>query len=332
MKRKLLKICYCILYYIGIIPLFYKINNKKQLILVFHHIIPDRFNTGSFEQKIVCTSQSRFHELLKIINNRFEITNEIGKPGTAVITFDDGYRAALVADEELSKFGNHAIFFVPTCIPDAGPLWVDQIMLWFAYADNGSYYVGKDTINLGDQKSRQHEYSKFLNTLYESNTYSETVVDLLSQLNSQFKFNNLDIDKNYYNLRYKGLASSEISFLKNKGHKIGGHSTKHDILSLLSDEALKNDFDECASQIGKLYNSDIYAYPYGHSRDVSSKVVAQCEVSAFRYAVMNEYIYDSSDYLLSRINISHYESRYEIEAAMSGMIFWVKDILHRIYG
>lgn len=101
---------YALFYYLGIISLFYKINRKKQRILVFHHIIPDEYVNTSFEQKIVCTSRSRFEWMMAIVNKRFKVTTELGEPESVVITFDDGYRAALIADEVLAKRANKAYF------------------------------------------------------------------------------------------------------------------------------------------------------------------------------------------------------------------------------
>ena len=95
MRRMIRIIVYAMLYYIGIIKLFYWLNRKKQRILVFHHIIPDNHFNGSFEQKIVCTLQSHFGWLLSIVNQRYKVITNIGEPGTAIITFDDGYHAAM---------------------------------------------------------------------------------------------------------------------------------------------------------------------------------------------------------------------------------------------
>ena len=80
MRRTLLVSLYFVAYYLGILTLFYRINRKKQRILVFHHIIPDEYMNNSFEQAIVCTSRSRFDWMMSIVNKRFEVTTELGGP------------------------------------------------------------------------------------------------------------------------------------------------------------------------------------------------------------------------------------------------------------
>lgn len=110
LNRKLRPFIYGLCYYLGILSFFYRINRKKQRILVFHHIIPDEYMNNSFEQAIVCTSRSRFDWMMSIVNKRFEVTTELGRSGSVIITFDDGYRAALIADEVLAKRTNNAYF------------------------------------------------------------------------------------------------------------------------------------------------------------------------------------------------------------------------------
>lgn len=325
MKHKIYQIIYFLMYHTGIIRYFYWKNRKRQRILVFHHIIPDEYKNGSFEQDTVCTFRSRFEKLTGIINRRFKVTTEPGEPGTAMITFDDGYRAALVADEVLASYSNKGVFFVPPTVVDGGPLWVDRLMAWFAYVPEGDYTIGGKPFHAGSKKSRQLRFSEVMNTLYEPGGYHPD--DLLAETESQVSFNSLPIPEEYKNLRFKGFSSDEILKMQERGHKIGGHSVRHDVLSLLSPEELKKDFKICSEKIGTLYNIPMYAYPYGHPRDVTEDVVDECKNSGFRYGVMNEIVPMESDHKLSRLNISRYNDRYEVEAALSGLTEWLKRIL-----
>ena len=113
--------------------------------------------------------------------------------------------------------------------------------------------------------------------------------------------------------------------MKLSGHKIGAHSISHDILSLLCINDLQNDFKKCSSQIGCIYNTKVYAYPYGHRKDVNRVVTNICS-KEFDAAVMNEYSYDSTNHTLSRINISFYKNYYEIEAHLSGLVIFIKQV------
>lgn len=325
MRNIVKTVFFFICYYLGLTFIFYRKNRKKQRILVFHHIIPDSLKNDSFEQDIVCTAESKFDRLLQIINKRFRVSNEVGDSGTAMITFDDGYRAALVADKVLSKYGNKGVFFTPVSVVNGGPLWVDRLMGWFAYIPEGAYSIGGMDFHAGSQSERQMKFSQLMDSLYREGGYDPD--KLVSEAENQYPFEKLPIPEDYKLLRFKGFTSEEVETMKRKGHKIGGHSVRHDVLSLLTPEELEEDFRICSEDFGKLYNCDYYAYPYGHPRDVTENVVEVCRLSTFNYAVMNEYVNAPDDYKLSRINISRYKSRYEVEAALSGLTRWLKERL-----
>ena len=317
-------IIYILAYFSGVIWLFYRLNRNRQRILVFHHIIPDHLINYSFEQQIVCSSKSHFERLIDIVNKRLEVTTQLGKANSAIITFDDGYRAALTADTILSKYGNNAYFFLPLSNIDSGPLWNDKIMGWIAYVSSGEYIIAGQSYYLNSQSSRQKAYKAIIDSIH-TNDYNYS--SIIEQLELICPFDNLNISEEYKNIRFRGLTQDEIMQIKRKGHKIGGHSINHDVLSLLQEEKLKHDFQQCSAQINKLYNCSLYAYPYGHKRDVSIECVKECGASGFSAAVMNEYIPYETPYTLSRMKISHYTSIYEIDAELSGFKQWLRNIL-----
>lgn len=325
---KLKHLIVVVAYYIGLIQLFYLINRKKQRVLVYHNIIPDGLLNGSFEQKIVCTPESFFQKQMEVISKRFTLTTKIGVPNTAVITFDDGYRSALIAKKILDRYDAKAYFFVPLSIVDKGPLWIDKVMAWFAYVPSGIYQVEGVEINLNSNDSRAKVFSGVIDKLYKKGNYSYN--DVIYELDNNFSFRNLKIPEDYQRYRFFGLSKKEIEQLQHEGYLIGGHSIRHDILSMLSESELKEDFNNCSAQIGCLFNSRVYAYPFGHKRDVSPKCIEICAQSDFIVAFMNEYVNNPSKYTLSRLNISSYKSIYEIEAALSGFTPFLKRILRQI--
>ena len=322
--KKIYLIIYLLAFYTGIIWLFYRLNRNRQRILVFHHIIPDNLISDSFEQKFVCSSQSNFERIIDIVNKRLNVTTQIGKPNSAIITIDDGYRAALTADEVLSKYGNNAYFFLPLHNVDAGPLWNDRIKGWMAYIAPGEYTIAGQSYYLYSQSSRNKAYNTIIESIY---TKDVNYLSIIEQLESICPFDTLKISEEYANLRFRGLTLDEITQLKHKGHKIGAHSINHDILSFLPSEKLKHDFQHCSAQINKLFNCSLYAYPFGHKRQVSIKCVKECAASRFTAAVMNEYVPNETPYTLSRMNISRYTSRYEIDAELSGFKQLLRNIL-----
>ncbi|MDE6230613.1 MAG: polysaccharide deacetylase family protein [Muribaculaceae bacterium] len=322
--KKFYLIIYFLAFYSGIIWLFYRLNRSRQRILVFHHIIPDHLIDNSFEQKIVCSSKSHFERIIDIVNKRFEVTTQIGKANSAIITFDDGYRAALTADAVLSNYGNNAYFFLPLSNVNGGPLWNDKIMGWIAYVSPGEYIIAGKAYYLNSQSSRQKAYQDIIEYI-RANDYNYS--SIIEQLELITPFYKLAISEEYKNIRFRGLTQEDIIQIKQKGHKIGGHSINHDILSLLQPEKLKHDFQQCSAQINKLFNCGVYAYPYGHTRDVSIECVKECAASGFSAAVMNEYVPNETRHTLSRMKIGHYTSKYEIDAELSGFKQWLRNIL-----
>ena len=327
MKRKILIFIYFISYYLGIIHLFYWLNRKKQRVLVFHHIINDSHLNDSFEQKLVCTSKSLFEKQIQIVNHRLNVTTTLNEPNSAIITFDDGYRCALIAEEVLSKYENKAYIFMPiNNIGSFMPLWIDHIMAWFAYVPNGVYTILGNKYEISTNVNRRIAFSKIIDNLYI--VYNKN--NLLEELNENYPFDSLCIDEDYFSYRFQGLTINEINDLKLKGYKIGAHSINHDILSMLSEKELSEDYDRCIKLYNNIYNTLFYAYPYGHPRDVNDKVIENCRKSGFNHAFMNESNLNSSSHYLSRINISYYHNRYEIEANLSGMVTFVKQKLSKL--
>lgn len=314
-------IIYILAFHSGIIWLFYRLNRRRQRILVFHHIIPDHLINNTFEQQIVCSSQSHFERLIDIVNKRFEVTTQIGKPNSAIITLDDGSRAALIADRVLTKYGNNAYFFLPLSCVNGGPLWMNKIMGWIAYVAPGEYSIAGKKYDLNSQSSRRKAYRAITDSI-RKNGYN--YLSIIEQLELICPFEQLNVSEEYSNLRFQGLTDDEVTQLKKKGHKIGGHSVNHDVLSLLPAEKLKDDFKQCGAQINKLFNCSLYAYPFGHQRDVSAECIRECAAAGFTAAVMNEYVPEETAYTLSRMNISRYTSGYEIEAELSGFKQWLR--------
>ncbi|MDE6237997.1 MAG: polysaccharide deacetylase family protein [Muribaculaceae bacterium] len=322
--KKIYLIIYFLAYHTGIIWWFYRLNRSRQRILVFHHILPDHLITDSFEQQFVCSSQSHFERIIDIVNKRLDVTTQIGKPNSAIITIDDGYRSSLIADEVLSKYGNNAYFFLPLFNVDAGPLWNDRIKGWMAYVTPGEYIIAGQTYYLYSQSSRRKAYNAIIDSIYTNDCNYSPIIE---ELETICPFDKLNISEDYANLRFRGLTLDEISQLKRNGHKIGAHSINHEVLSLLPSEKLKQDFQYCGAQINKLFNCSLYAYPFGHKRHVSIECVKECASSGFSAAVMNEYVPDETPYTISRMNIIRYTSRYEIDAELSGFKQWLRNIL-----
>lgn len=332
MKKIIVKLVCFAAYYTGLIHLCYYLNRKKSLILVYHNVIPDEY----WDDKIhlsVSIKQSLFERHLSIINKRLKVSTQLHEAGSVMITFDDGYSNAVIASKCLDKHNNKAVFFVP--INNVGavtPLWNDKIWMWFSYVPEGVYLISGINYSLRSNNERSHAFSEIINLLFDDYNKKRFILDELDRF---YSFDQLTdkIDKKYFNLRFKGLSELEVQDLKDRGFKIGGHSMDHDILSVLSSDELSDDFQIVSNYIGSLYNIDLYAYPYGHPKQVSRKVIQECRRSGFTHAVMNEeYIENMTEYTLPRMSINSLTDRYEIEAKLSGFISMCHKLRIVLYG
>ena len=291
--------------------------------MVYHHIIPDEY----WDEKLhltVAIKESKFRKQLSIIKRHFDYSaTKIEQTIPLMITFDDGYNCSVFSSKILDEYGFNGVYFMPISNLDSQkPLWIDEILIWFSYVPDNNYQVGEENICIFSEADRQIAYNRYSLKFYSNYAPQEYI----SNLNSAYPMDKIDelLVPTYNKLRFHGLSMIEVNDLKNRGHVIGGHSSKHDILSKLSKTELISDFNACQNLIGSLYNSDIFAYPFGHPRDLSADVIETCANSKFNYAVINDSFSAEDKYQIPRINIAWYNNKYEIHAHLSGYVSYLK--------
>lgn len=330
MKRKMLSVFYFLCFYLGLDALFYWINRHKQRVLVYHNVVPDRMWEDALHL-VTGIRESLFRKHVALISKRLRLSTQLDEPGTVMFTFDDGYRCAKVAAGILEEYATTGLFFIPVDnIGSKRPLWIDKIMLWFSYVPDNTYEIGEICYLLTSKERREVEYANFCNRMYKEYLYDPLL--WLDELNNHYPFQVLydNVPTELYSLRFMGLPMEEISVLKERGHKFGGHSSRHDILSLLDSDELKEDFDRSSNLvIQNMINSLNYAYPFGHLRDVSPGVIKECEKSVYNNAFMNEHVKSPTPYTRSRLNLGNSFNQYELEARLSGLHQFLKNILKK---
>lgn len=322
--KTFLKILYFVAYYTGIIKLCYIYNRNKGLNIVYHHVIPDDYWDDALHLQ-VAIKESVFREQISIINRRFGFSRFPGDKG-CLITFDDGYKCAMIAARILDDYHATGYFFVPYNIIDNNyPLWVDTILMWCSYLPIGNYDICDKLYQVNSQESRKKLFDDLINAQY----HRYDTKSVLKKINYIYPVNSIinRINNEYFSLRFCGLSSIEIESLQNRGHFIGAHSVQHDIMSLLSQEEIEKDIRTCENGLGKYYNTKVFTYPFGHYKQVNGTVVDAVAKSKFNNAFMNDEIMHSTDYTLPRRCISGYCSKYEIEANLSGFSIMIKKIL-----
>ncbi|MDX2345531.1 MAG: polysaccharide deacetylase family protein [Legionella sp.] len=327
---KLIIYLYIILYYIGVFRFFYFLNRKSQVVLTYHHVINDHIYDETLLHLGVSCSEYSFSKQLDIICSRFKVTTELGVPNSCIITFDDGYKNNLeVAAPYLNQKSAPGLFFIPAFYFDAAvndhTLWVDKLLMWFSYAPEGKYHALQTDFVINAEPYSRNKIWEFWYTKISSNYgMLNALLDTLNNILSFDKIKEL-IDDQMYQSRFTVMDTDALNALKKMNHKLALHSYKHDILSLLDDGGLEQDFKQCALH-AKQYNINYYAYPFGGGAEVSSKVIKKCEEYGYKAAFMNYKNENETKYSIGRISLANFSNKYRIEARLCGFEDFLKKI------
>ena len=331
MKNTLLKLLYVIAYHIRIFKLFYSIRKKhQQIVLTYHNVISDDIFDDDIIHLGVSCSENAFIKQLNIILSRFDITTEIGIPGTCIISFDDGYRNNIeIAAHLLNAKNVSGLFFVPAAYFDNHQiLWVDQLLMWVSYAPVGTYSIlGNTFVITNDVNSRRLLWKSIYKGILSNYPRLESLIE---DLNKNYQFGNFEkiINSKMYQLRFKPMTIEELDKMKKMGHKLGCHSYKHDVLSLLSDAQLEYDFSMCALHLKK-YNTNLYSYPFGGENEISHHVINKCKKYGYSAAFLNYEKENQNIYTLGRTSLDNLQDKYFIEARLCGFESCLKKLISK---
>lgn len=313
-KAKLSKIC-------GFTKVCYFLNRNKKRIIGYHNIIPDKYFDESIH--LECShSESVFKNQLKIINDRLKVNLEIREEGTATLTFDDGYlNQYSIASKIMDEMNNQGYFFCAVDLTENKTLEIDKLMYWMSYVPLGEYYLEDIDYNLDikEQWQRREQWSKLYDMISEAFTFEE----LSKILNKVYPFENIKIDNDFYNMRFSGISREALNDMKKRNHKIGAHSVSHSIFSRMEKEKLEEEIKICSSFLGDIYNTKLFAYPYGGRADIPSGIERVLSRNGFE----NSLAYGNSnieegydDYYIPRIILPNTDDEEIIDFILSGAI------------
>jgi len=328
MKRILVSVFYRLSFFTGLTELFFFINRKKRLIVTFHNVIVDELFDDSLHLG-VSHSRSNFQFQVNLISRRFTISDDIESQRCAIITFDDGYQNNLsIAAPVLEELGIKAYFFVPLDSIDSGaPFWVDKMTLWFSYVPFGTYTILNNEYTIETTGDRPGEFSKLYRELL--NNYG-LVDQAWRTMNELVPFEGL-VKPDLYSQRCVPLSTAELSRMKESGHKIGAHSVSHNVLSKISLAELREDFKKTADALGSVYNTKVFAYPFGGRDETSNQVFECCREFGFSHGLLNVFEdvpeFEDVNYVVPRIALPNTSDRYLINARLSGLEQFIKGLL-----
>lgn len=327
-KTSILNGIYFICYYTGLTRLFFWINREQIVVINYHNVIPDHLYDRSVHLSY-SHARSIFKQQARLISSRFHPSKWPAPPrgrGRCIITFDDGFKNQwFVAGPILKEYKLPAIYFVPFGpLEDGKTLIVDQIMKWISYCPPGIYNIFGEQV-LIEESSREHIYSYVFAQLTEDPARWSSICD---ELEKNWSFSCLTIDKELELLRFAPLSADEIASIRAEGYQVGCHSWEHLPLATLPAEKVTQDFERCASVREKYANTRLYSYPYGN---VSDSVASACEASGFESAFLAtervpSELHSKPEYALRRLSLPNIASFHVLEAKLSGLERWIADL------
>lgn len=273
--------------YTGLTSVCYVLNRNRKKVIAYHNIIPDKYWDDSLHLAH-SMKESSFRKQIEIIKKRFDINLDLEDNKSVVITFDDGYlNQGLVASEILDENNLSGYFFcVGDLINKNQTLDIDLLQYWISYVPLGKYLLKEIDleIDINSDNDRNSQWKLISKKLDEGISLNE----MKSILNKVYLFDDLfkkDHTGNImYDLRFSSINLEKIREMKRRGHKIGAHSLRHKRLSRLNKQELKEDIKRCSKMIGKIYNTEVFCYPYGSEEDINTEVIKEIKENGFTSA------------------------------------------------
>lgn len=303
----------------GFTSLCYRLNKNRKRTIAYHNIIPDTYFDDSLHLSH-SMKESSFIKQLEVIQDRLGITLNIYDTNKATITFDDGYlNQYSVASKIMNNKDIKGYFFcTANVINDNQAFIMDRLQYWFSYVPEGVYSLDEinTVLNIKDKESRKLEWQKISDIIGPIEI--ETIEKLLDD---KYPFRDISINKEFGNLRFRGISKEHISEMKEKGHKIGAHSTNHKRLSIMDELELKKDIDMCGSMLYKTYNTKIFCYPFGSLGDINENVLENIKKNGFNaaFAYSNNPIKEGyNEYFMPRMFLPDTDDADIINFVLSG--------------
>jgi peptidoglycan/xylan/chitin deacetylase (PgdA/CDA1 family) len=309
--------------------LFYKLNKERKIIIGYHNVIPDK-NFENYINLDFSIRESQFIKHLEVIKKRFDIGIDLNNGNEVTLTFDDGYSNQYsIASKILDEYNVNGYFFCAADLLDnKDMLLIDKIQYWIDYADDGKYTNEEYNLELelADKITRKKQWRK-VQSLIKNKVSFEKICELLDNM---FRFEDIEIDNEFYKLRFNSIKKSELERMKLKGHKIGAHSSAHNILSYMKSDELNKDIEKCRVLLETgIYNTKTFCYPFGGEEDVSDEVIRVINKKGFVNAIafINKKLKyrNYNELFMPRMILPNTYDKDYIEFILSGAYYFMKN-------
>jgi CelD/BcsL family acetyltransferase involved in cellulose biosynthesis len=253
-------------------------------------VLPD----AEFENRLhegVSHSESVFRRQVAYLVSRFRFGLDLTESRELTLTFDDGYRNQhAIAHPILMQFGIKAYFFCTLdLLAGSGPLPIDKLLFWLSCVPFGTYQVrvgpGTQTTRLAIQTEADRRACWLIVFPSIMQHYTAVAPLLCSEFDRCQPFADIrqNIDPAYYALRFTPMLPQALWAMKDYGHLIGAHGKTHAPLSSLDNGALKEELRACAQEVGPIFNTTVFSFPFGGKEDSANDV----RKSGFSHALSN---------------------------------------------
>jgi peptidoglycan/xylan/chitin deacetylase (PgdA/CDA1 family) len=264
---------------LGINHLFYFLNRNRKRILSYHNVLPDAHFKNRLHEG-VSHSESIFRRQIAYLASRFRFGTDLKDPRELTLTFDDGYRNQhAIAHPILMQFGIRAYFFCSLdLVKGVGPLLIDDLLLWLSYIEKGAYQIRLPgdaqplTLTVQKDEDRLRCWKLLYPRIMEN--YAAVASALYDQFDRCHSFSGIRkrIEPTYYILRFTPILPHALATMKVYGHFIGTHGKSHAPLGLMDKTTLENELKACSSEVGSTYNTAVFCFPFGGTRDVTNHI------------------------------------------------------------
>ena len=273
--------------WLGVLRRYERRMNEGVTVLMYHRILAaNQCATYPFPALVMSERMfaeqvawlSKYAEVLPVVQALAASPRPRQRPLVA-ITFDDGYWDNFeIAAPILEQHGVRATFFVTSGFLQSGELlWFDRAFAALRDAEDSVIEAAASAQAIAPPRSSEFERGR-IRAWIES--LKRTAPDRRSAFLTAIA---ADQKQRELNALYRPMRPEQLAELCRRGHEVGSHSARHEILPLLADDALDLELYSSREQLAGWSGACVsgFCYPNGA---FDARVVAATRRAGYQYA------------------------------------------------